>query len=338
MPATLRLTQLEELMAAAFVQRGAGPSQAGAAAAALAAAEADGIPSHGAARCPVYADQMLAGRVDGTAVPEVARPRDAIVRVDARAGFAAPAIAAGLDAAFEALPRAGAVTLAIGNSHHFGVAGHPVERAALRGYVALAFANTPAAVAPWGGRVALYGTNPIAFACPRGNGRAPLVVDSSITVAARGKVVMARKAGRPIPEGWALDRDGRPTTDATAAADGTMIAIGGAKGAALGLMIELLCGALTGSDFGYEGASFFESGGDQPHVGHVIFLIDPAATGGPGFRARVEEMLTAVLAQEGTRLPGDRRLAHRARAAAEGVEIDDAVHRAILAHAGRAGR
>ncbi|MCR9256933.1 MAG: Ldh family oxidoreductase [Alphaproteobacteria bacterium] len=328
MPTTLLLPDLEALMARVFKAEGASDLQATATAKALTLAEADGIPSHGAARCPIYADQVAAGRVDPRAVPTVERPRAAVIRADARSGFAPPALDAGLEAAFEILPETGAVAFSIGNSHHFGVAGHPVERAAERGYVALAFANTPAAVAPWGGRKALYGTNPIAFACPRAGDNPPLVIDSSISVAARGKVVLARKAGRPIPEGWALDRDGNPTTDATAAADGTMVAIGGAKGAALGLMVELLCGALTGSEFGYQGTSFFESDGKQPRVGHFLFLIDPAATAGPtapGFADRAEEMFAQVLDQEGTRLPGSRRIENRRLAEAQGVEIGDAL-------------
>lgn len=317
------LEGLEALLVAALQQSGASDHQALPTAKALTLAEADGIPSHGAARGPAYAGQIRAGRVDGAAKPEVRRLRSALMMVDVAGGFSPPALHQGLEAALEWLPETGSMTLLFENAHHFGVAGHPVERAAENGMVALAFANTPAAVAPWGGQKALFGTNPIAFACPRANGRPPLVIDSSTTVAARGKVVLAQKTGTALREGWALGPDGQPTTDPDQGAAGTMMPIGGAKGAAFGLMIEILCAALIGAQFGYEGGSFFEANGKQPRVGHVLFLIDPAAIPGSAFTERVEEMVAAILAQDGTRLPGDRRLQNRRHALTEGVTLPD---------------
>ena len=195
--------------------------------------------------------------------------------------------------------------------------------------MAIAFSNTPAAIAPWGGKTALYGTNPIAFACPRINGQAPLVIDLSVSTVARGKVVLAAKTGETIPNDWALDADGQPTTDAKTALTGSMAALGGtsagAKGAALGLMVELLCGALTGSNFGYQGSSFFEPTGAPPSIGHLILVMDPRAFGGgTGFADRAEDMFTEILNQEGTRLPGERRLKRR-EASIGGIDIPDAL-------------
>ena len=122
--------------------------------------------------------------------------------------------------------------------------GRHVERLAEQGLVALFFANTPEAIAPWGGTRAVFGTNPIAFAAPL-EGRAPVVVDLALSKVARGDIVAAKQRGEAIPAGWALDKDGRPTTDADAALAGTMIALGDAKGAALALMVEVLAAALT---------------------------------------------------------------------------------------------
>ena len=133
----------------------------------------------------------------------------------------------------------GVAAAAIRRSHHCGAAGHPVEALAEAGLVALLFANTPAAIAPWGGKLPVYGTNPIAFACPL-PGRAPIVVDLSLSKVARGNILAAKQKGEPIPEGWALDADGEPTTDAAAALKGTMLPLGDAKGTALALMVELL--------------------------------------------------------------------------------------------------
>lgn len=336
--ATFAPDDLRALIADVFTGSEVAPDIAGVVADALVRAEADGISSHGVARVPPYAEQAKCGKVDGHARPSVNRTAAAVLDVDSRIGFAFPAIRAGLDAASQIVPETGIVAVSIRHSHHFGVAGHHVEDAAERGLVAIAFSNTPAAIAPWGGKTALYGTNPIAFASPRGDGRPPLVIDLSVSTVARGKVVLAAKNGTPIPEDWALDAEGNATTDAEAALVGSMAPLGGrtagAKGAALGLMIELLCGALTGSNFGYQGSSFFEPTGAPPSIGHLILVMDPKAFGGGGdFAARSEEMFTEILKQEGTRLPGDSRLARRA-VAPDGITIPDALANDLKARAG----
>lgn len=331
-PVTLPAASLRELAERVLVAAGASAGNAAAVATALVAAELDGIASHGLSRLPFYADQALSGKVDGRAEPELSRPAPAVLRVDARNGFAFPAIAAGLEAAEAAARETGAVALAVGNSHHCGVLGHAVERSAAKGLFALAFANTPAAIAAWGGARGLFGTNPIAFACPRRDG-APLVVDLSMSVAARGKILVAAATGEAIPEGWALDRAGRATTDAQSALGGTMVAIGGAKGAALALVVELLAAALTRSHFGFEASSFFEAEGPPPQVGQLFLLLDPAPFGGAAVLARIEVLCAAMLAEEGVRLPGDRRLASRARLARDGIALPAALHRELLRRA-----
>lgn len=320
----MSVLSLEEAGALAReVLRGAGTAERAAAitAGALVAAEADGIASHGLSRLPAYADQARSGKVDGKAEPVLEWTGPASLRVDARRGFAFPAIAAGLEAAIPRTAETGAVAVAVRDSHHAGVLGHPVERAAERGLVALAFSNSPAGIAPWGGSVGVFGTNPIAFAAPR-EGRPPLVVDTALSKVARGKIMVAAQAGEPIPEGWALDAQGRPTTDPKAALAGTMLPLGDAKGAALVLMVEILAAALTGAHFGFEAGSFFTADGPSPRVGQLFLLLHPERLAGPGFPARLEILIAAILRQPGTRLPGDRRLALRERARAHGLRID----------------
>lgn len=329
---------LEALVKAVFVNHQVDPVIADCVAKALIRAEADGISSHGLARVPPYADQAMNGKVDGFAHPVLQRVAPAVINVDAATGFAFPAIDLGLEAAIEAVSTAGMVAVGIRQSHHFGVAGYHVERLAEQGFLALAFSNTPAAIAPWGGRTPLYGTNPIAFACPRPE-QAPLVIDLSVSTVARGKVVLAAKRGETIPTDWALDVDGRPTADSQAAFAGTMAPLGGAsagaKGAALALMVELLCGALTGSNFGYEGSSFFEPTGAPPAVGHLIFVIDPSRFGGGAtFYDRAEALFAMILAEEGTRLPGDRRLQRRRDAAENGIDVDALLYADLLQRGG----
>lgn len=317
------LADLETLAIGILARAKTSEANARAVARALVAAEADGLASHGLSRLPAYADQAMVGKVDGFATPVVTRPRPAVVAVDAASGFAFPALDAGFAAAVPAARETGLVAVAIGRSHHFGVAGHAVERLAEAGLVALAFGNSPAAIAPWGGAKPLFGTNPIAFAWPR-TGRAPLVVDLSLSKVARGKILVAAQKGEAIPEGWALDAAGAPTTDAKAALAGAMIPMGDAKGAALVLMVELLAVALTGSNFGWEASSFFDAKGPPPHVGQMFLGLDASAFA-PDAAARAERLFQAVLAQPGTRLPGDRRLKLRATARAQGVEIPDAL-------------
>ena len=160
----------------------------------------------------------------------------------------------------------GVAVAPIRRSHHCGAAGHPVERLAETGLVALLFANTPAAMAPWGGAQALLGTNPIAFACPL-PGREPIVVDLSLSKVARGNILAAKQRGERIPEGWALDEAGRPTTDPDAALRGTMLPLGDAKGTALALMVELLAAGLTGATYAAEASSFLDAKGPPPGTG-----------------------------------------------------------------------
>jgi (2R)-3-sulfolactate dehydrogenase (NADP+) len=331
----LTLAAAEALATQALVAAGTSPANAASVASALVAAEADGQAGHGLSRVPAYADQVKAGKVKGAATPLLRVTGPASLMVDAQDGFAYPAIAAGL-ARLEKFAGAGGVAaMGVANSHHFGMAGYHVEPLAARGLVALAFGNSPGAIAPWGGKRAIFGTNPIAFACPRQAGP-PLVIDLSLSKVARGKVMLAAQRGEAIPEGWALDAMGKPTTDARAALAGTMVPMGEAKGAALVLMVELLAAALTGARFGFEASSFFDTEGGPPRVGQFFLLLDPARFAGEAFLARVEALCAAILAQPGTRLPGERRFRLRAKAASEGVDIPDALHADLRKRAGAA--
>jgi (2R)-3-sulfolactate dehydrogenase (NADP+) len=329
----LSLAEAEDLAAAALVAAGTAPGNAMDVARALVAAEADGQPGHGLSRVPAYADQVRAGKVAGRAEPSLTECGPSALRVDAADGFAYPAIARGLPRAGGMARAMGIAAMAVANSHHFGMAGYHVEGPATRGLVAFAFGNSPAAIAPWGGRRALFGTNPIAFACPRRRGAPPLVIDLSLSKVARGKVMLAAQKGEPIPEGWALDAEGRPTRDAKAALGGTMLPMGDAKGAALVLMVEIVAAALVGANFGFEASSFFDAAGGPPRVGQFFILIDPGRFAGDGFGARVETLCAAIGAEPGTRLPGARRLESRARAARDGIEIPDALHGDLRARA-----
>jgi len=301
---------------------------------ALVAAERDGQRGHGLSRLPSYAAQSASGKVNGRAEPAIVNTAPAGIRIDAAHGFAFPACAVAVDELARLAPHTKIGAAGIFRSHHFGQAGYHVEMLAQRGLLALALSNSPKAIAPWGGRSPVFGTNPLAFAAPR-VGQPPLVVDLSLSKMARGKVMAAAENGEPLPRGVALDADGRPTTDAQAALTGTMLPMGDAKGAALVLIVEILSAVLTGAKCGYEATSFFTADGEPPGVGHFLMAIDGSFFSGETFAAHLDGLVVTILAQSGTRLPGSRRLEARRRAAREGLHIPAALHEKLVTLAGR---
>jgi len=320
----LSLPEAEGAVSALFVAAGASPANAASVAWALVMAEADGLKGHGLSRVPTYLAMLKAGKIDGQAVPIARRPKPSVLAIDAGHGFAYPAI----DLAVSELPaiarEQGVVAAPIRRSNHCGAAGLHVERLAEQGLVALLFANTPAAIAPWGGAKPVFGTNPIAFAAPLA-GREPVVIDMALSKVARGPIVAAKQKGEAIPEGWALDPSGKPTTDAGAALAGTMVPLGDAKGATLAMMVEILAAALVGTHFAFQASSFIDDKGGPPDTGQLILAIDPSSMGGHWFDERMRMLAHAIEDQGGTRLPGVRRLNLRAKAKAEGIEVAEEI-------------
>ena len=318
----LSLENAETRLTEIFATAGASPANAASVAWALVMAEADGLKGHGLSRVPTYLAMLRSGKIDGQVVPKASRPKPGVLAIDAGHGFAYPAI----DLAIAEIPdlarEQGIVAAPIRRSNHCGAAGLHVERLAEQGLVAMLFANTPGAIAPWGGSKPVFGTNPIAFAAPLA-GREPVVIDMALSKVARGPIVAAKQKGLAIPEGWALDVHGKPTTDAEAALAGTMVPLGDAKGATLAMMVEILAAALVGAHFGFQASSFLDAAGGPPDTGQLILAIDPHAMGGHWFDERMRALVHAIEAQEGTRLPGVRRLTLRAKARAEGIEMPE---------------
>jgi len=287
---------------------------------ALTAAEIDGQSGHGLSRLPSYSAQSESGKVNGRATPIVADRKNAAIRIDAANGFAFPAFDLAIAELTELTQETGMATASIFHSHHCGQAGYHAERLANKGLVALVFTNSPQAIAPWGGSKGVFGTNPIAFAAPRAN-NLPLLIDLSLSKSARGKVMVAQQKGESIPEGWALDEHGQPTTDPGAALQGTMLPMGDAKGAALVLMVEILAAGLSGANFGYEASSFFTKNGPPPGVGQLLLAFDPEFFSGGSFFSRLEDLIAEILAQDEVRLPGAGRIVLRQRAEQDGLQV-----------------
>jgi (2R)-3-sulfolactate dehydrogenase (NADP+) len=321
----ITLDSLAGLSRRALEGAGASPSMARATARCLVAADAEGLASHGVSRVPQYASQLRLGRADGSAVPAIEREFGGTCLIDAACGLAYEACALAVAEAVRRAREQGVAFSGVTNSNHFGVAAIHLAPVAKAGLVGLAFGNSPAAMPPWGGKTALFGTNPVAAVFPR-RSAPPLVIDLSLSEVARGKIMVAAREGKAIPSGWALDREGRPTTDAKAALQGSMLPAGGVKGAMLALLVELLACALTGAAFGFEADSFFVEEGNRPRIGQAFIAIDPdALVGGERYLERVETLVAAMLADPGVRLPGARRLELRANAERNGVEVPDAL-------------
>jgi (2R)-3-sulfolactate dehydrogenase (NADP+) len=322
------VAELRALVQRALQSAGANEVMAAATARALVLAESQGIGSHGLSRVAQYATHLKNGRVDGAAVPRVARQRGGAVQIDAGCGLAFPACELAVREAIERARTHGVAFAGVMNSHHGGVIVDHLRAVAAAGMVGLGFANSPAAMPAAGGKHPIFGTNPVAAAFPRRNADA-LLIDLSLSEVARGKVMVAAKKGEPIPPGWALDAAGHPTTDAKAALEGSMLPIGAVsspKGAMLALMVELLVTALIGAQFGFEASSFFVDEGNRPRIGQAFVVVDPGAlAGSDAYLDRVEVLVAEMLKDDGVRLPGARREALRRKAEAEGLEVAEAV-------------
>jgi len=316
--------ELLRLARNALEKAGANPVMAESAARHLLRAEEHGLPTHGMSRVPIYCGFLRHGRADGAARPRMLSDRAAVCLIDNCDGLPYESAAWAIGEVIQRARRNGIGFAGIANSGHVGVLGIHLLPVAEAGMVGVAFTNSPAAIPPWGGKTPLFGTDPVAFAFPRKDGD-PLVIDLALTIVARGKIMLAMQKGEKIPEDWALDRNGEPTTDPKEALEhGSLFAIGGAKGAMLALAFELICAALTGSAIGPEADSFFSEKGNKPRIGHAFLAIDPGALSGhERFFERVEAVITAMLADEGVRLPGSRRFASEKRLRAGGIEIAD---------------
>lgn len=328
---SLSASQIEALALRALLRAGASQDQAVALAASVAAAEADGIASHGLAYVPVYCEHLQCGKVNTAAAPSV-RVQGSVVRVDADAGFAHLPIRLGFDELVPLAKQLGAAVMSVTNSYNCGVLAYHTEALAKAGLVALGFTNAPASIAPWGGTAPVLGTNPWSLAMPDGAGGTHFVIDQSSSVIAKSEVIRHRREDLPLPDGWAFDRDGKPTNSAHAALDGgTMAPAGDYKGVGNALLVEMFAACLAGATPGVAASPFSGTAGGPPRTGQFFIAIDPAATSGGTFEARLQIVLDAFGASGGVRLPGTRRRAARQRHQDGAIALNPAVHRAVVA-------
>ena len=316
--------ELFRLAREALLRAGAHETMAETAAQHLVRAEEQGLPTHGMSRVPFYCSMLRNGRADGGARPTMAADKAAVCLIDNADGLPYESAAWAIEEVIQRARRNGIGFAGIRNSAHVGVLGIHLLKVAETGMVGVAFTNSPAAIPAWGGKKALFGTDPVAFAFPR-KGADPIVVDLALTTVTRGKIMVAMQKGEKIPEGWALDRHGKPTTDPKEAIEqGSLFPIGGAKGAMLALAFELVCAALTGAAIGPEADSFFAEQGNKPRIGQAFLAIDPGALAGmEKYFERVETVVRTMLADEGVRLPGAKRFASEKKLQQAGIEVAD---------------
>lgn len=269
---------------------------------AVAASESVGNRICGLYYLESYCEQLLSGRVNGQASPDVQLVRSGAIYVDADDGFAQPAFSKGLPEALKLAKENGIASLSVGRAHTCTSLGYFTKKIAESGFLGLGLTNASPIVAPPGGKSRIIGTNPIAFSVPDGNGSIAMQFDQSTTTVALGKITMAKAAGKSIPEGWALDKDGKATTDPEQALKGTLVSAGGYKGWGFGLMAEILVAGMTGGKISKNVAPLKAKDGEPHNLGQFYIIIDPAS--GASFYNRLEELTTIISSEEGTRMPG----------------------------------
>ena len=319
----LSLDEIHHLANTLLIDKGFSADQAGAIADTVTAAERDGCQSHGLFRIPFYVKALLNEHADPRVAPTATVTDSAVVHVDAHGGFCPLSLRVGEPLLVAKARKHGIAALAIHDTYNIAALWPEVERLAEQGLVAFAFTAANSFVAPAGGTKPLFGTNPMAFGFPRQD-HPPLVFDQASSASARGEIQLHQREGKPIPEGWAVDKDGVPTTDPDAALAGAQLPFGGHKGSSIALMVELLAGALIGDLFSSESSAADSQGVGAPLGGEFIMAIDPAhCNGSTNHLLRAEQLFADVLEQPGTRLPSQRRYSTRVKHLEDGVDVSE---------------
>lgn len=320
----ITVDDLFKLVTQIFRNAGFNEANADAVSRTIVAAERDGCKSHGVYRIEGCLRTLKSGKVIADATPELHVDESAVVRVNAKGGFANLAFEVGRQALAARARHLGVATLVINDCTHFAALWPEVEALAEDGLAAMAMCPSYATVAPVGGTKPLLGTNPFAFGWPRA-AENPYVFDFATSVAARGELELHRRAGKELPEGWAIDADGNPTTNPEEALAGAMLPFGGHKGSAISTMIELLAGSMIGDFSSPEALEFLGTTTIAPRHGELIIAFDPVRmAGGRANPLEHGEILLDAIAGQGARLPSQRRFAARRESLAKGISLTKA--------------
>lgn len=325
----MTLEQVHETCMAVLQKYGCDEPNAHAISDTMTGAERDHATSHGIFRLPGYVTSLKNGKVNGKAKPMVEQLTPAAIRVHGDRGYAPLAIKVGRQPLIDAAREMGIAVLAITRTHHFAALWPETSSLAEEGLVALAVTSSPPYVAAAGGKTPFFGTNPMSFAWPRKDGP-PMAFDQASAAMARGEIMIHARDGKPVPDGAGVDADGNPTNDGHAILGGAQLPFGGYKGSAIALMIDLLAGPMIGEVYSAEAGRTDNGDGGAATGGEVIVAFDPKRLGGGDrYLEHAEELFAEMYAQEGVRLPGDRRIAARQRTPEEGVQIPKSLYDTI---------
>lgn len=296
----------------------------------LVKAELRGIGSHGMVRLPVYTRRIQAKVVKERPDIRICDSGTTAALVDGDNGLGPVVGYRAMNTALELAQRHGTGFVGVCHSNHFGAAAYYVEKAVERGCIGLAISNAPPNMAPFGGRKRFLGTNPIAIGIPAGEEK-PLIFDASTSVVARGKIIVAAHKKQPIPEGWAIDPEGLPTTDADQALAGAVLPFGGPKGSAISFIVDILCGVLTGAAFAVH-LNTLENLNAVQNVGHVFAAVrTDLFLSAEEFKQRMDAILRLLKASpaapgvERVLLPGEVELRNEERNRDLGIPLADEI-------------
>ncbi len=330
---TLTPRQARRLISEALTGAGTAPRNARYFTEAILNTELAGLEGHGFYWLQFYCAHVKSGKVNGKAKPIVRKSSAVAFRVDARNGFAHPAIEAGFAKLIPAAKKHGIAGLAVYNSYNAATLGYHTGYLARQGLLAFGFTNGPALIAPPGGGKKVIGTNPLSFAVPGPKGKIAFLIDQSSSAMAWTAVKRAAEEGRAIPLGWAVDKDGKPTTDPNRGLEGSMAPFGGYKGFGQGLIVEVMCAALAGGKLGPQIGSFTEDDAKPVGAGQFFIALDPGAFSGGLFHRQIKALIKSIVTQPGARLPNARREANIKRLLKEGLKLDRALYEKLRGYA-----
>lgn len=289
--------ELNTYIHAVLVANGVPSENAKIVAHALVLADLRGVDTHGTNRIPSYVERIRQGVLDPKASPTLKQVTPAVAIVDAHNGFGFPAAYRAMNAAIDMAKHIGVGLVAVKHSNHFGMSAWIVQQAIDAGMMSLVFTNSSPALPVWGGKEKMMGVSPLACGAPAGKERS-FILDMAPSVAARGKVYKALRRGEKIPKGWALDADGKETKDPAEALKGTMLPMGGPKGSALSIMMDVFSGVLSGSAFAGHVTNPYDPS-KPADVGHFIVAIKPDLFMSiEDFKARMDYLYKRVVGSE----------------------------------------
>ena len=260
---------------------------------ALINAELVGAYGHGLSRLKMYCDRISKNVINSKAKIKIKKISQSITHVDGNNSIGFVAADTAIKIAINNAKKTGIGLVAVKNSGHYGLSGYYAEQAVKKGLMVMVFTNAPPAVAPHGALKSLFGTNPICFGTPTGS-KVPFILDTSISMINRGKIRVAAREGTKIPEGVALDKFGKPTTDAKKALQGVQLPIAGFRGSGLAWMVDILSGVLTGSSHSGKTRDPFDDFTGPQNMGHLFITINPKIFSGNNFIKEMKKSIKLV--------------------------------------------